>query len=45
MKTVTIKDKDTGKVIKQFKIPDDVANTINAIGGLCMDNYFGWDIK
>ena len=45
MKLVTIRDKDNGKVVKQFTIPDDVSDVLDNIGGLNMGNFFEYDIQ
>jgi hypothetical protein len=45
MKTVTIRDKDDGKIVKQFEMPDDVADILDNIGGLNMGNFFEYEIK
>ena len=45
MKTVIITDMETKKIVKQFEIPDDVVETLDAIGGLNMSNFFEYEIK
>lgn len=45
MKTVTIRDKDNNKIVKQFEMPDDVVEILDAIGGLNMSNFFEYEIK
>ncbi len=45
MKTVTIRDKDNNKIVKQFEIPDDVVEILDNIGGLNMSNFFEYEIK
>jgi hypothetical protein len=45
MKTVIIRDRRSNKIVKKFKIPDHVADTVYNIGGLSMDNYFKYEIN
>ncbi len=44
MKQVIIRDRETNKIVKTFDIPDNVVETLDAIGGLSMSNFFDYKI-